>query len=80
MDKTVTMTCNLCLHKREVRHIDLYVWGSEGLWACHECEMLLVGICTDLARMAYRVRKAEHDAQHSVAKQTNDSIKKRRKT
>jgi len=26
----------------EVRHINLYTVGSEGTYACHECEMKLV--------------------------------------
>lgn len=67
MDKTVTMTCSLCLRKREVRHINLYVWGSEGLWACHECEMVLVYTCASMTLQALRRRKAEHLARRSAA-------------
>jgi hypothetical protein len=34
--------CMLCQSEAEVRHINLYIIGSEGLNACHSCEMKLV--------------------------------------
>lgn len=34
--------CLICMHDKPVRNIDLYVIGSEGLNACHDCEMELV--------------------------------------
>ncbi len=34
----------------EVRHINLYTFGSEGTYACHECEMLLVEFVRSLSR------------------------------
>jgi hypothetical protein len=34
--------CMLCGEEEGVRHIDLYVIGSEGLWVCHACEMKVV--------------------------------------
>jgi hypothetical protein len=34
--------CGICRKDDECRHIPLYVFGSEGLWLCHNCEMRLV--------------------------------------
>lgn len=35
--------CTIC-HTApiEVRHINIFTVGSEGTWACHECEMKIV--------------------------------------
>ena len=35
-------TCRLCGETKEVRHVNLFVFGSEGLWICHDDEMKLV--------------------------------------
>jgi hypothetical protein len=40
--------CMLCLKDAEVRHINLYIIGSEGLNACHSCEMKLVEFARNL--------------------------------
>lgn len=34
--------CGICTEVTEVRHISLYIEGSEGLNVCHECDMMLV--------------------------------------
>jgi hypothetical protein len=34
--------CSICNSKEKTKFIDLYVFGSEGLYLCHECEMKLV--------------------------------------
>lgn len=52
--------CSLCLEQKETRYIDLYVFGSEGLRVCHDCEMVLVDFCRSLAGAALRKRKDEH--------------------
>ena len=36
------MFCMICDSDRDIRHINLYVVGSEGLSICHVCEMALV--------------------------------------
>jgi hypothetical protein len=41
--------CMLCHSSPiEVRHINLYTVGSEGTYACHECEMKLVEFARSL--------------------------------
>lgn len=41
--------CMLCHSSPiEVRHINLYTVGSEGTYACHECEMKLVEFARNL--------------------------------
>jgi hypothetical protein len=36
--------CMMCDTIGPVRHIALYVVGSEGLFVCHDCEMFLVRV------------------------------------
>jgi len=31
-------TCRVCGQLNKVRNINLYITGSEGLWACRKCE------------------------------------------
>jgi hypothetical protein len=41
--------CMLCHSSPvEVRHINLYIIGSEGLYACHSCEMQIVEFARNL--------------------------------
>ena len=42
--------CMICHEApKEVRHINLYIIGSEGLYACHECEMKIVLFIRELS-------------------------------
>jgi hypothetical protein len=40
----------------EVRNINLYVVGSEGLDVCHHCEMQIVAFARGLRSLAARVK------------------------
>ena len=40
--------CSICNWQAETRYIDLFVFGSEGVRLCHECEMQLVEHCREL--------------------------------
>ena len=64
MDRTLKTACNICHQDAECRHLDLYVFGSEGVWLCHECEMLVNAFIEMMARhrmrlvaMSYRKEK-----------------------
>lgn len=49
--------CMICLADSEpVRHINLYVIGSEGLDVCHHCEMQLVEHVRGLRSLASHVK------------------------
>ena len=49
MSETFLGNCMLCHSSPiEVRHINLYTVGSEGTYACHECEMKLVEFARNL--------------------------------
>jgi hypothetical protein len=52
--------CMICHKQTEVRFISLYVIGSEGLWVCHECEMLIVEFVRELMRKNLNIRKINH--------------------
>jgi len=40
--------CGICTNVEEVKHINLYITGSEGLNICHECEMRLVNYVREM--------------------------------
>lgn len=42
MIKRYTGNCYVCKEATEIRNIDIYVIGSEGLNICHPCEMQMV--------------------------------------
>lgn len=46
------MSCLICQSEKEVRNINLYIIGSEGLDICHACEMGLVHHIHELRRIA----------------------------
>jgi hypothetical protein len=49
----------LCPKENETRFIPLYVFGSEGLYVCHECEMQLVEYARLLSRKNGKNRVAQ---------------------
>jgi len=49
--------CMICSRIKQVRYIDLYVQGSEGLLTCHDCEMLVVQYILTLKGVAMRARR-----------------------
>jgi hypothetical protein len=54
---------------QEVRHLPLYVRGSEGLDVCHFCEMVLVEAIREMINIANRSRLVVHKRIHEVAKE-----------
>ena len=56
--------CMLCHESKQVRHVNLYIIGSEGLYACHECEMLLVEFARSLS--SENSRRKLHAAQQKM--------------
>ena len=55
--------CDMCLGRFDrMRHIPLYVFGSEGITLCHDCEMELCKYVRDRAMDALRRKRDEHIA------------------
>jgi len=52
--------CSVCNKMEEVRHIPLYVFGSEGIFLCHKCEMNLVEYVRKTSMDFMRKRKEEY--------------------
>ena len=50
------MKCDMCLERKEVRHIPLYVMGSEGIWICVKCDGKLRALVVDTRVNALRKR------------------------
>ena len=48
--------CTICNAITEVRHLPIYVFGSEGIEICHECEMGLVKYVLDKTMEYQRAR------------------------
>jgi hypothetical protein len=68
MSETFLGNCMLCHSSPiEVRHINLYIIGSEGTYACHECEMKLVEFARSLSQ---ENRKRKLQAAKQSAKPT----------
>jgi hypothetical protein len=60
--------CRVCgTDNVETRNLDLYVNGSEGLNACHDCEMAIVEYVRRLQSIACRARKWGYLAAKQVA-------------
>lgn len=51
--------CSICWIYEEVKHLPIYVRGSEGIELCHDCEMLLVDFINNLINLSGRVRKVD---------------------
>lgn len=60
------MICDL---DKDIRNIDLYIIGSEGLNACHDCEMLIVNSINTIRRM---VSGAKHGVMLKAAKERKE--------
>lgn len=61
MSDTFLGNCMLCHSSPiEVRHINLYTVGSEGTYACHECEMKLVEFARSLLQESGKRKMKEH--------------------
>lgn len=54
MECRVRGECRICGNMDDLRHINLYVTGSEGLDICHDCEMRLVEFVRALKSIAAR--------------------------
>ena len=52
--------CMLCHETTEVRHINMYLIGSEGLDCCHPCEMEVLKYMRQLSREATLRRRDEY--------------------
>lgn len=57
----MTGRCMICqMSKMEIKHLPLYVRGSEGLDICHFCEMILVEFVREIMNIANRSRLVCH--------------------
>lgn len=48
--------CRICGNEEEVKHFDLYVFGSEGIKICKCCELALVKFVRSLTLTHTRIR------------------------
>ncbi len=57
--------CDICLERKQTRHFDLYICGSEGTRLCNDCEKLVVRFIQDSQRIAFRKCKTEYLSRQS---------------
>ena len=58
--------CRICGGLEQLRHVNLYVVGSEGLNLCHECEMKIVEHVRSLVSLEGKARMLGHKACKSL--------------
>jgi hypothetical protein len=67
-------TCTICADSPvEVRQVELFVIGSEGLKVCHACEMQVVAFIRALMNVAGRARKLGYLMGKRISLQQSDS-------
>jgi len=54
------MGCNICTSKEEIRHINLYIIGSEGVYLCYGCEMVVVKFIRSLQQISTKATIESH--------------------
>lgn len=71
--------CYVCGERTQIRNIDIYVIGSEGLNICHEDEMKMVEWLQkqchqnmDLKKAAFLANRAKEKYEHERAAASND--------
>ena len=53
--------CSICMKYEDTRFFSLYVFGSEGIYLCHSCEMKVVEFIRELAREKLETRIRIHN-------------------
>lgn len=48
MDK-IKGRCSVCDKETRVRHLAIYAFGSEGIWACEMCDKLIAHVIGQIA-------------------------------
>lgn len=57
--------CRICRTKEEeVKHLPLYISGSEGLEICHGCEMVLIDIIIGMVSVVSHCKRSLYKEMH----------------
>jgi len=57
MAEPIITTCRVCgKEDKECRFLPLYIDGSEGMYICNACEMVVVELIRGMCRVAYRAK------------------------
>ena len=54
--------CDMCLKDAYVRHVNIYINGSEGTFLCHSCYMELVEIVRERKRASFKKKMDAYKA------------------
>jgi hypothetical protein len=63
--------CRICNTFTEVRNVNLYITGSEGLWACRKCEKKILRFIRALQRH-YTDKRLQEIKERRRGDDTND--------
>jgi len=67
MSKSRFGRCQVCGDMNDLKHLSLYVIGSEGLDICPSCEVVLVNMVRGLIEVGKRCRLGGYKAAKEVA-------------
>ena len=62
--------CDMCLRDKELRHVNIYINGSEGTFLCHSCYMELVEIVSERKRASFKKKMEDYIANKKKADYT----------
>ncbi len=71
-DRYMKGRCMLCHEDKDVRHINMYLIGSEGLDCCHKCEMEILDFCRKKSHTAIIQRKVKYQKLREQRKQRKE--------
>lgn len=60
--------CTLCGHDKDCKHLELYVIGSEGVFACLSCRITLTHVAKGILTAASVARRNGYKAAMTVAR------------
>jgi hypothetical protein len=73
--KPVVRECDLCTSvDDEAKHIPLYVLGSEGIWACLSCRLVLTRVAEGIMQASGRRSLADRKRQLRIANARNHGL------
>ena len=78
--------CRVCVEFGEVKHLPLYVSGSEGVELCNDCEMIVVDLVRSMIRTTAKSRlifakdlKRIREAKDEASKMQKEEVPQRSK-
>ena len=72
MEYTAVTLCTICREEKECRFLPIFVIGSEGMYCCHSCEMIILEFIRGMMKLSSRSRRHGY----TMAKKVRESKEK----